>query len=716
VEVRVKDRAAEAAGGMRTAVAVAAPAAALVVVRAVAAAALVVALAAPVLPIAPAAATAAALALTAALLALAAAASTLPFAVLVPDPLLLALMIAALGAVGGDAATVLALVAAAVGLGAAASLMLAWRRSYRLIDLMPLPLAAGLMGGMGLNGVAAGMALAGGRRVDLDALADPTWLLPALTALTAGLFLYVATADRRRPGVAVLVLGLAGLAGYGLAGHGLAGAPAAPGAAWVGLALVEARPGAPDAMTTLPTLVALAVLAALRTRVAVRDLEGETGVDATPRREFALVGLGGMLGLAAAALPVGLSAGLGADVAAAGRHARRVVGALAGLMLVAAALAGWTVRLPATATGAFLVAAGLGLVDAWIVRTARRAGLLERLTLIGVTATVLILGPGYGLLVGTATGAAAFALAYSRAKPVRARFTGAGILSTVDRSVAETAILRDTSMSRVVLTVRGFLFFGTADQLLGAVRDEIRSANGALAHLILDFGEVDGADSSAVDSFRRLLEEAAHARVTVFTAQISDALNDKLMPETDAAARPRRFAAIDEALEAAEQAALAAAAPEAGGRVDGFSVLLANGIGTEVAARILAATTRETLPAGAAIVTQGALSDDLYFLEAGAASVYLELAGGGRVRVRRFGAGTMIGEIGFHLGTPRTATVVADTPSTLLKLSRAALGRLEASDREAAHGFHMLMAQRLCRRILDKDHLIANLMAMSRRG
>lgn len=710
--MRVRNAASEATDGVRAAIAAAVPGAALVLVHAVTAAALIAALVEPVLPVSRVAVMVAVLVLAAVTLTLSAAFSTLPFAVLLPDPLMLALMTAALGSIGGDAGTTLVLVALAIGCGALASLALAQRQFYRLIDLVPLPLLAGLMGGLGLTGIAAGLALAGGRRLDLDALADPTWLLPAMTALTAGLFLHVVSEGRRRPGVAAIVLALVGLAAYGLP---MVAPPAHPaGAMWIGAALGATTPKVPDALTTLPTLVALAVLGLLRTRVAVRDLEGDTGVDATPRREFTLAGVSGLIGLVAAILPTALSAGLSADAARAGRLARRLLLIWACVVLIAAAAGGYVVGLPATVTGAYLVWTGLGTVDGWIVRTARRAAAIERLTLAGVLAVILLLGPGYGLIAGAAAGAAAFALAYSRAKPVRARFTGEGVLSTVDRSQAETAILTETGAGRVVLTVRGFLFFGTADQLLGAVRDEIRTASGALRHLILDFGEVDGADSSAVDSFRRLLDEAAAAEVVVLIAQLADGLAEKLMPDAADRGRLTRFASIDEALDRAEVAALVGA-PGAGAHLDGFSAMLANGVGADVATRILAVVTRETLAPGAAILQQGAVSNDLFFLEAGTASVYLELAGGRRVRVRRFGAGTMIGEIGFHLGTPRTATVIADEPATLLRLTRADLARLEAEDSAAAYGFHMLIAQRLCRRILDKDHLIANLMAVSRR-
>lgn len=711
--MRVRNAASEATGGVRTAIGVVVPTALLVVVQAVTAAALIAALVEPVLPVSRAAVTAMVLALAATVLLLHALLSTLPFAVVLPDPLMLALMTAALGSVGGDAGTTLVLVAIAVALGAGTSLFLSMRQLYRLIDLVPLPLLAGLMGGLGLTGIAAGLALAGGRRLDLDAFLDPTWLVPALTALGAGLFLHVISEGHRRPRVAVAVLALVGVFAFGL--------PAAPmpqggsgGALWTGFALAAAAPMVPDALTTVPTLVALALLGALQTRVMVRDLEGDAGVDATPRREFALSAVSGLAGLLAATMPMALSVGLSADVARAGGRSRAVVVVLAGVTLAAAAMGGIAARLPMIVAGTYLVWIGLAAVDGWIVRTARRAAMIERLTLTGVLATILLLGPGYGLIAGTAAGAAAFALAYSRAKPVRARFTGEGVLSAVDRSPAETAILTETGASRVVLTVRGFLFFGTADQLLGAVRDEIRAADGALRHLILDFGEVDGADSSAVDSFRRLRDEAAAAEVVLVLAQLGDDLAATLVPDEVDRARLTRFASIDEALDHAELAALVGA-PGAGARVDGFSALLANGVGSDVAARILGAVTRETLAPGDVVVRQGACSDDLYFLETGTASVYLELAGGRRVRVRRFGSGTMIGEIGFHLGTPRTATVVIDDPAVVLRLTRGALARLEAEDSAAAHAFHMLIAQRLCRRILDKDHLIANLMAVSRR-
>lgn len=61
-------------------------------------------------------------------------------------------------------------------------------------------------------------------------------------------------------------------------------------------------------------------------------------------------------------------------------------------------------------------------------------------------------------------------------------------------------------------------------------------------------------------------------------------------------------------------------------------------------------------------IRQGDAGDDLYFLEQGEVSVYVKSQGGQTARVRRTDSGTIIGEIGFYLDGPRSASVSADCP------------------------------------------------------
>lgn len=69
----------------------------------------------------------------------------------------------------------------------------------------------------------------------------------------------------------------------------------------------------------------------------------------------------------------------------------------------------------------------------------------------------------------------------------------------------------------------------------------------------------------------------------------------------------------------------------------------------------------------------------------------------------------MIGELGFYIGSRRTATIRAETDCRVLKITQNALRSLEQEQPQAAMSFHKLIAKRLCRRIRDKDHLIEGL-------
>ena len=68
------------------------------------------------------------------------------------------------------------------------------------------------------------------------------------------------------------------------------------------------------------------------------------------------------------------------------------------------------------------------------------------------------------------------------------------------------------------------------------------------------------------------------------------------------------------------------------------------------------------------LTEQGDKSLELFLLDDTSASAYVKDELGNRLRVRRTNAGTIYGEIGFYLGIPRTATVVADRAGPCLRI------------------------------------------------
>jgi SulP family sulfate permease len=90
----------------------------------------------------------------------------------------------------------------------------------------------------------------------------------------------------------------------------------------------------------------------------------------------------------------------------------------------------------------------------------------------------------------------------------------------------------------------------------------------------------------------------------------------------------------------------------------------------------------------------------MFFLEAGDVSVFLKPANGEPVRIRRTGSGTVLGELGFYLNTPRTASVIADGPGKAYRLTTEALQAMESEHPELATALHRFMADLLAERLL----------------
>jgi CRP-like cAMP-binding protein len=108
---------------------------------------------------------------------------------------------------------------------------------------------------------------------------------------------------------------------------------------------------------------------------------------------------------------------------------------------------------------------------------------------------------------------------------------------------------------------------------------------------------------------------------------------------------------------------------------------------------------RVDIKRGEYLIQQGDEADDLYFIELGNVSIYLEIEGGERVRLQTLGLGTAVGELDLYLGTSSTASVIADSPTVAYRLTRAALSRMKEEEPELAATFHEFVAHLLSERL-----------------
>ena len=95
-----------------------------------------------------------------------------------------------------------------------------------------------------------------------------------------------------------------------------------------------------------------------------------------------------------------------------------------------------------------------------------------------------------------------------------------------------------------------------------------------------------------------------------------------------------------------------------------------------LAGDILPYLDRVEIAVGERLITQGAPSSDMFFIEEGRAAVEVENRDGPNTRLATIGQGTIAGEMAFYGGRPRSASVIAETPLVAWRLSAEQLGRL----------------------------------------
>jgi SulP family sulfate permease len=114
----------------------------------------------------------------------------------------------------------------------------------------------------------------------------------------------------------------------------------------------------------------------------------------------------------------------------------------------------------------------------------------------------------------------------------------------------------------------------------------------------------------------------------------------------------------------------------------------------------------ETIQAGEYLFKQGDASNDLFFIESGLVAVEFEASNGKKERLRSVQSGTTVGEVAFYLGGLRSASVKAERPSTVYRLTTKTLNKLQREDPALAAMLHEWLGHLLAERLADNNRMI----------
>lgn len=592
-----------------------------------------------------------------------------------------------------------------------------------LIRFIPYPVVGGVLAGLGWLMVQGGISVLTG---DFLTLANLGGLLAPAVALRLGagavmaVLLFVVAA-RWKHFLALPVTLLGGIAAFFL----LAAVAVGPGElmsrGWLLGPFPEQAAWRPPAFAAFggvewsvfldqaPKVGTLVLVSSISILLYASGIEVETRCDMDLNRELKACGMANVLAGAVGGMPGFHS--MSDTILAREMYALQRSTAVAAAVFLAACLVfgfQFLAWMPRPVLAGLLFFLGCGLLYNWVFEARRRLPMGEWsivLLILGVSAWV-----GYleAISVGIVAGIGLFVVNYSRVGAVRHHLDGSMMQSNYDRSARARHLLEREGEAIQILTLQGFLFFGTAHGIFERLRAVIaeRQEQGApVRFAILDFRDVNGIDSSALLVFRKLIQFAEDRRVAVVFAGMD--------PETlrqvenaalrDAEARSGHIECdLDHALQWCEERLLEAVdeTGEDATRADG----VARVFDSDALADYLEPVRFQP---GEVVIREGTPSEDLYIVREGTVTVRLDGPQGRRLRT--YGPGTIVGEVAFYLKTPRSAWVVADGSARLDRLSGPALARMADEQPGMLANVHAALAALACERLVHSNRLIRTL-------
>ena len=314
----------------------------------------------------------------------------------------------------------------------------------------------------------------------------------------------------------------------------------------------------------------------------------------------------------------------------------------------------------------------------------------------------ILQGVTFGLFVAIVL----FVVNYSKLSVIKLETNGSDHASNVDRDLETRELLNKEGNRILILMLQGFIFFGTADKLITAIRERIVDGDiSRFDFLDLDFHHVSQLDTSAIVTFAKLaqLRDSIGFHVVISGADeksIKQLVKHKFFTFGEHHWERNYKEQVETAVDWCERRILI----DMNRGDEDYNLELADVLRRiayeEADVKLLSEYFNiERRAAGEYLFSEGDKGESLYFVGSGTVVVVLQKPNQQEQILRKYKAGAILGEMAIYTGENRTASVRIEKDSTLFRLDKEKLESMSRNFPASTAALHTYIVKVLSERL-----------------
>lgn len=588
-----------------------------------------------------------------------------------------------------------------------------------LVRYIPYPVTGGFFAGIGYIFIQGGLTVASGRDADLVSLTDPQFIQLVTPAVVLALCLIIGKMFRDNrlsvPGILLLsvvlfygVLAMGGISREQAAENGLlpiieSAGTLVPIFHWEYLQEVKWI----AIWEQLGGIIVVALLCSMMLLLDVSGIELLAKKDLNPDHELEVMGytnvvngmLGGFPGVHDASDTALVDRLGGKD---------RLMGIVNSLLVAAAILAGteFMELVPTFLLGGLLIYVGLEFLIDWLWKARDELPLSDYVVVILILVVIIFSDILQGVTFGFFVAIILFVVNYSQLSVIKIETNGSDHASNVDRDLETRELLNKEGHRILIMVLQGFIFFGTADKLITAIRNRIMELEGnKFDFLVLDFHHVSQLDTSAIVTFSKLAQLSDRIGFHVVISSADEKSIKQLVKHgffTFGEQRLERHykEQLDTAVDWCERRILQDLNLNDEEQNLGLHDVLGRIAYEEADVKLLAEFfVVENRKAGEYLFNEGDSGESLYFVGSGTVVVVLKIPSQAERILRKYKAGAILGEMAIYTGENRTASVRIESDACLFRLDKEKLEEMSRRFPASTAALHTYIVKVLSERL-----------------